>query len=324
MVADLPAWLHDALTDFEPSPQPRPRPAGALPEPGEIVLATALSDEAGPARLVAVVEVHPRTFSVVALLISNRADDRTDADLWMGPNETGLPYPVVVQSDIVGALFENQLSHTYGTVPDDLMIAIRRVQAGASAGDEDRRRGLPLRSQLNPRWAHKESEIEEMRQLAATATESLLAPAVIDPGIVEFENRSTEDIEAGCAALLEAHEQQIAVLPGWIAEFAQSQLAAAAVSPDVLSALSDLLLEVVADSPTSAPPQAAAAEMPARLAHQGSDALALLVGERLQAGIPVTRIATIADLWDEGAVAARIEVRLGETYGVIDAELIPV
>jgi hypothetical protein len=323
VVADLPEWLHDSLNGFEAPPRPAPRPAGAVPKPGEIVLANSPGDDSELSRLVAVVDVHPQTYSVVALLISNRVEDRTDADFLAEPDETGLPYPVVIQSDIVGALFENQLSHPHGTVPDGLMGAIRRVQIGGSAGDDDGRRGLPLRSRLDPRWRQKESEIDDMQQLAATCTETLLAPPVIDPGIVEFEMRSAEEIEAACAALLEAHQQGMGVLPGWMAELAQEQLAAVAVSPDVLSALSDALLEVVADSPTSAPPQAAAAEMPARLAGRGG-ALDRLVGERLQAGIPVTRVATIADLWDEDAVAERIEVRLGETHGVVDAELIPV
>ena len=144
MTREVPTWLPAALGAhaLEARTQTGERQLSA----GDI----RISDLAGVRRLVLILDV-PDEYAVVVALLSNEFDLTTDQDVLVGRSD-GLPYPLVIETDVVGAIPQLQLGRLIRRLPEGLLTDVRRAAVeGAFDAGLDSRRGIPLRSGPDPR-----------------------------------------------------------------------------------------------------------------------------------------------------------------------------
>ena len=135
------------------------------PAVGSVCLATG---KHAPRRLVLVFATPELDFVQVALAHSFM-EFATDQDLLLSPAATGLPYLLVVQTDLVSPLLTRQLSLPLATLP--LSVA-HACYPGASLATYAR--GLPLQGRSDARWNWKLSELEALHALGQRAMRRLL------------------------------------------------------------------------------------------------------------------------------------------------------
>jgi hypothetical protein len=148
-------------------PSPYGRSQGV---PGEISIAAKAALPASDTevrRLVAVLETSDETRTATILLVTNEIENATDLDLIVDPGDAGLPYATMIQSELYGPLFIEQLQGRLGWITDD----VRHAVAGALASDGESldgyKTGLPLGDFADPRRAFKVRELDELEQLVA-------------------------------------------------------------------------------------------------------------------------------------------------------------
>lgn len=123
----------------------------------------------GDRRFVLVAVVHDDLAAAVALVHST-PEMATSADAVLAPSSAGIPFPVIVQTDLVGCVWLSQLGRCVGR------IDVEAVQAAVSSGQslEGIATGPPLRSAVERRWRFKADEGRTLRRLTADATAALL------------------------------------------------------------------------------------------------------------------------------------------------------
>jgi hypothetical protein len=151
MTRPLPEWLPAAL---EAHAFQKHVPAGDSPVSAGDVRVGNL----GPVRRLILVLDVPDDHAVVVALLSNEFDLATDQDVVVRPSD-GLPYPLVIETDVVGALARQQLGGLIRRLPDGLFAEIRRAAIDGEFGPSlDGRRGVPLTVEPDPRRVWKETE----------------------------------------------------------------------------------------------------------------------------------------------------------------------
>ena len=111
---------------------------------------------------------------VNAVLITNEIELATDRDIQLSPAETGLSFPILVETDIVGPLFVVQLGPRLVSLPEELLEQLRNAVRGAEVDRERSRRGIPVVTRRDPRWKVKEQELAAMHALAGDCLSALL------------------------------------------------------------------------------------------------------------------------------------------------------
>jgi CBS domain-containing protein len=303
MADDRPTWLVEALDAFETSPLSVSEELRL--QPGVLVLVEPMVGSAGSRRLALVLEVNPRTASAVVALVANHVDDRTDADFVVEPVESGLPFAVAIEADIVGACLETQLSQVVGVVPDVIVSAVRGASIGSSIADEDWRRGMTLQGPSDYRWAWKEDEIEVMRDLAARCTAVLLAPPPVDPGLFAFDAGTRSEVIETLVEMADRVRAGAARLPPWfIAELGLAEEQTLddlrrTLGMDAWLAIEDVLLEALASNASVVPPEGRSTALPGRALRPQSDPLRRVVAEQARAKAAVLRVLTAKHLWTD-------------------------
>jgi hypothetical protein len=153
MTRELPAWLPAALEAH--ALETRTANAESPVSGGDIRVANL----GAVRRLVLVLDV-PDDYAAVVALLSNEFDLTTDQDVVLKPYD-GLPYSLVIETDVVGALARRQLGGLIRRLPDALFTEIRRAAIeGEFDASLDGRRGVPLTAGPDPRRVWKEAEGE--------------------------------------------------------------------------------------------------------------------------------------------------------------------
>lgn len=209
--AAKPGWLREALGPARGRPPvPFPEDAfpedaewGSLPEPGEFRVAIPMDRSPGErARVVLLFEVELDDDPWAnAFLVGDTVDVAAAADVRLEPEETGLPFPALVETDVPGPLFLVQLGPPLGRVEPELLDRLMRVASGEPDPYLDPRRGLPLFDRRDARWAWKDRELAEMHALAYPCMAAgLRSPArcsvLVDPEVMSWVERAPEGIEA--------------------------------------------------------------------------------------------------------------------------------
>ena len=175
----LPDWLLDARVAY---PGDSETDAAAFPvrlEQGEIrVLESMDGGELAP-RIVVVAAADADAGTASVVLTTNELELATSSDLVVVPEETGLPYPVLVETDIVSEAWAVQLSTKVGRLSVDTAQRDALLRGDMEQLDAGRR-GLPILDRSDSRWAWKESEVRSLQALAAPCVAHLLDTALDD------------------------------------------------------------------------------------------------------------------------------------------------
>ena len=179
-----------------PEPHPTHQPAAIPPEPVRAAIAdwcrgrtepplSPVLIERGDVRVVVPTDGygdHRRIALVIAtgefdgvatvLLAHSCPEMATSADAVIGTAGRGIPYLVVVQTDLGGCVWESQIGRRVGHIdPASVQAAI-----SCTYGDitKDVTTGPPLTGVADRRWAFKAAEGRVLRGLTADATAALL------------------------------------------------------------------------------------------------------------------------------------------------------
>lgn len=142
-------------------------------------------------RLVLVLQVNSESNLVIFTLVHSSCEFATEHDLILGQEDTGLPYAIVIQTDLRAPVSTAELGKLIARVP------LRVVRAcldglGHNTDSSDYLTGTPLLGPLDARWDFKIEEGEAIRELSSNAIESFKTP----------ENQWTFDFDPIFAALL--------------------------------------------------------------------------------------------------------------------------
>lgn len=98
----------------------------------------------------------------------------TDTDAVIASNESGLPFPLVVQCYVRGPVWLLQLRERVGVLTESLMDAIGSAVVDCDRTVEGVFSGPPLAGSTDPRWHFKEDEVLEWRTLTHDCATALL------------------------------------------------------------------------------------------------------------------------------------------------------
>lgn len=195
--AKLPGWVRHANRRLAGRTRVQ-SPEGDLgvPRTGDLRIARAVSPGAVDPRIVCVVDVDPLLATVRAALVGNETDLATGADLLAPAAATGLPFDLIVQSDVTGTLWWSQVERCVGRLDRRLTELVGDAVSNGAARVPRRARGMPVVAAHDPRRELKTVEIAAMRALSAecetaAGRDARPVPLVVDPALVEIS--STDD-----------------------------------------------------------------------------------------------------------------------------------
>lgn len=93
----------------------------------------------------------------------------TQHDAIVEPRLSGLPYSLVVQTDLRGVLFADELGAVVATLPSEVLFACLGI-----AVMEEVYFGPPMIGPLDSRWGFKVEQGETVRRLSSNALSKLL------------------------------------------------------------------------------------------------------------------------------------------------------
>lgn len=134
---------------------------------GPGALAIASSSDLRRRRVVLVTATDDATRTVNVLLASNRTEMATDLDLIVRTDESGAPYDLVVQAELYGPIFQEQLDGQVGEIDAAATQAVTDALDTDGESLDGREVGMPLGGLDDPRRAFKDHELGELMDLVA-------------------------------------------------------------------------------------------------------------------------------------------------------------
>lgn len=146
---------------------------------GEIRLLESMEGGELSPRVVVVADTDTETGSASVMLVTNELELATGSDVVVHPDESGLPYSALIETDVVTSVWAVQVSTRIGTLSPDLpwLDAVLRGDADDAPAE---RWGLPVLARSDSRWAWKESEVLSLQTLAASCMAHLLDSDAVD------------------------------------------------------------------------------------------------------------------------------------------------
>jgi len=147
-----------------------------------------------PRRVVAVVGLDESTKTLVVHLTTNVVESATDLDLIVEKAESGPPCDLVLQGELYGPVFTEQLQDTVGRIEESYRSAISQAVITDGESLIEFHTGLPLGSPGDPRRRFKERELDDLEGLVeecrqwmsgAPASEEMLDPEMLLPPPVD-------------------------------------------------------------------------------------------------------------------------------------------
>lgn len=185
-----PAWLREANRRLrEQGLGAAGRRTHGPPRVGELRVAEPVDPETAETRIVCIVDVDPVLATARAALTSNEVDGATAADLLAPSAGTGLPFELVVETDVTGTLWWSQLARRVGRLDRQLAGWLRAAARSGSDAVPAHLRGMPVASADDPRRLLKVEESRCMRDLAAECEDAIAGggfnlPLLVDPALV--------------------------------------------------------------------------------------------------------------------------------------------
>ena len=118
-------------------------------------------------RLALVLTVDVDEDSVEMVLVHPYVELATETDLVFTPDETGAPYPVVIQTEIRSAVWTFQMHKRVGSLSEEDLEEFGRVAVDDDSFTVSPRTGPPLAGPVDYRWNFKRQEGEILNYLAA-------------------------------------------------------------------------------------------------------------------------------------------------------------
>lgn len=144
-----------------------------MTELGTICRALPMSSHASPAALVLVTSVDESTQSAAVTLLSPDMELGGNTDIVISPEDSGLAYALLAESDIFGYVWSAQLDRTLTQVSGQIVDAISELRQGNYAGYTA---GPPVLDRSDPRWNFKLSELERLQGITSHCTRQLVDP----------------------------------------------------------------------------------------------------------------------------------------------------
>ena len=127
-------------------------------------------------RLVLVLSVDTVTQTSQITLLHSYTEFATEADVIVTPALSGLPYDVIVETDLRGVVHTREIRDLIATLPDRIVHACFAVPT-AFAADDTAFRGPARAGQLDALWDFKIAEGNTIRDLSSAAFEMLTEEA---------------------------------------------------------------------------------------------------------------------------------------------------
>jgi hypothetical protein len=210
----LPDWLRAALyktQSREPYPVPDDPEWPIMPVPGEVRAARPTQASEAESRLVLIVATYPESGIVSAALTTSGGSESTEMDVRLDPEETGVSFPLTIETDVVSPLWFAQLGPRLTQLRADLTAALAGLPFVLSNSDPEPasesaairnliqgdKRGLPTRDPSDPLWQWKKRELDAMRRLSADCLRSALEETrpepMLDLAVLSALSDSAED-----------------------------------------------------------------------------------------------------------------------------------
>lgn len=165
-----PEWLSDTLAE-------RLKPEYAWREsnpydvmPGDIVVVGDM-DLSMSNRMIVVLDSDVERRCFLGALVTNELSLATANSLILKPEETDLPYTIVVLAGLARYLWFVQVDKRLGAITEEALEAIVETYAGAENTFQKLRRGVPLQySGWDLRWPDLEKESQVLRELSQDCT----------------------------------------------------------------------------------------------------------------------------------------------------------
>ncbi|HXY17912.1 MAG TPA: hypothetical protein VEH48_00635 [Candidatus Nitrosopolaris sp.] len=122
-------------------------------------------------RLVLVVAELPQTPACIVALVTNELEYATHRDVRIEESESGLRYPILVETDITLPAWDKQLDEPIGKLVEGFDWLLRWLPDICEA--ESHRIGLTLQGPWDSRWAWKERELNQAQRLSAACYREL-------------------------------------------------------------------------------------------------------------------------------------------------------
>lgn len=180
-------------------------------------------DPGTPAALVLVTGIDRATQSLAVTLLSPDLEFGTSVDLVVRPDDTGLTYALLAESDIFGYVWVAQLDRQLGRVDPSVLEALSalRDDGVVDVGIA----GPPVVERSDPRWSFKLNELKRLQSLTAHCTRELidgermpsidpnaLRAPVTEADIAAFEEFVVEVVEGVSRGNMR--------VPGWLVDMA--------------------------------------------------------------------------------------------------------
>ncbi len=239
----IPVWLSEALPAAR-HPVLAARPGAA--RPGDVcrVSVPAEGSAGAQGRLVLVLDVDVAADLASVMLTHTDLEIRTSHDVLVAGSETGLPFDLAMETDLVGPVALGSIvGAAVGRVAADLLDLLRdAVDLGDMPEALAGRCGMPLRGEDDARWAWKVAEGETLDRVLATHAPAIvvavgpvqqLAAALRSLGVArDF----ADDVRDATEALL-TYARSSECLPAHVLPMIAAPQVARALGRDVLRAI---------------------------------------------------------------------------------------
>jgi hypothetical protein len=161
----------------------------------------------GERRLVAILGTDNWAQTLFCALVTNEIDEATETDVVLGPRQTGLRYPISIETRLTADLWAHQASEPVGRVPFRLLNAIEELRFGNPRSAVSALRGVPLLDEEHDdRWGFRRDELSQLLALGSdcAGAHERLATAVptIDPTFLECAHHARRDADVDRAMAL--------------------------------------------------------------------------------------------------------------------------
>jgi len=118
--------------------------------------------------------VHPEHNYVEVHLLHQDTAMATGSDLVLDASDTGMIQELVLQADVVGVVWMDQLRKRLGRARLEILELLPELAAGRYPEGYGPKVGLPLEGPSDPRWAFKEAQVDALHSISWDCTETLL------------------------------------------------------------------------------------------------------------------------------------------------------
>lgn len=107
-------------------------------------------------------------------LVTNYLEMATDFDMRVTESDTGFPTTLLIQPELYGSIFPNQIVRIVGAIAPELVAAVKNSLASDGESVPIDRSGLPLGWLDDPRRAFKEEELDDLVNLVKECRQRLI------------------------------------------------------------------------------------------------------------------------------------------------------